>query len=75
MLAASSIAIFIVPVLFVIITQLSYGKKELTWLLAHHDELIEKAKRAEQQNIDPELEFEIAHDRLKNTLGKQGKEN
>ena len=67
MLAASSIAIFIVPVLFVIITRFSYGKKQLAWLQAHHEELMEKAKRVEQQNIDPELEFEIAHAANKNT--------
>ena len=65
MLAASSLAIFIVPVLFVVITRFSYGKKKLDYLLAHHDELMEKAKKAEEQNIDAELEFEIAHDRDK----------
>ena len=30
MLAATSLAIFIVPVLFVVITRLSYGKKKLS---------------------------------------------
>ncbi len=61
MLAASSIAIFIVPVLFVVITRLSYGKKLLSYLQAHHEELMEKADKVEKQNIDPELEFDIAH--------------
>ena len=42
MIAASSLAIFIVPVLFVVIIKLSYGKKQLDYLLAHHDELIKK---------------------------------
>ncbi|HUZ59204.1 MAG TPA: efflux RND transporter permease subunit [Hanamia sp.] len=60
MIASSSIAIFIVPVLFVIFTRLSYGKKELAWLQEHHDELMEKAKKVEEQNIDPELEYDIA---------------
>src|SRR6202012_4664316 len=32
MLAASTIAIFVVPVLFVLITKLSYGKKQLEYL-------------------------------------------
>jgi len=59
MLAASSLAIFIVPVLFVVITRISYGKKELAYLQAHHEELMEKARKAEQQNLDPELEFDI----------------
>jgi HAE1 family hydrophobic/amphiphilic exporter-1 len=63
MLAASSIAIFIIPVLFVVITRLSYGKKLLDYLQEHHEELMEKSARVEQQNIDPELEFDIAHAR------------
>ncbi len=63
MLAASSIAIFMVPVLFVIITRLSYGKKRLDYLLAHHEELMEKAQKVEQQNIDAELEYEIQKSR------------
>ena len=59
MIAASTIAIFIVPVLFVIITRLSYGKNKLAWLKEHHESLMEKARKIEQQDIDPELEFEI----------------
>jgi len=59
MLAASTLAIFIVPVLFVLITRLSYGKKELAYLKDHHDELMEKAKKVEQTDIDPALEYEI----------------
>jgi HAE1 family hydrophobic/amphiphilic exporter-1 len=63
MLAASTIAIFIVPVLYVLITRASYGKKQLEYLKAHHDDLMEKAKKVESQNIDPELEFEIQKSR------------
>jgi hydrophobic/amphiphilic exporter-1 (mainly G- bacteria), HAE1 family len=71
MLAASSIAIFIVPVLFVIITRVSYGKKKLDYLQAQHDELMEKAKKVEEQNIDPVLEYEINISReLNNTVQK-----
>jgi len=61
MLASSTISIFVVPVLFVLFTRLSYGKKQLAWLKAHRDDLVEKARRAEAQNIDPELEYDIAH--------------
>ncbi len=69
MLAATSIAIFIVPVLFVLITRLSYGRKHLEYLLQHHEELMEKARKVEQQSIDPELEFEIQKSReLKDPL-------
>ncbi|MGA1977400.1 MAG: efflux RND transporter permease subunit [Bacteroidales bacterium] len=63
MLAATSIAIFIVPVLFVLITRLSYGRKRLGYLIQHHEELMEKARKVEQQSIDPELEFEIEKSR------------
>ena len=63
MMAASTIAIFIVPVLFVVITRLSYGKKQLEYLVAHHDQLMEKAKKVEQQDIDPALEFDIQQSR------------
>jgi HAE1 family hydrophobic/amphiphilic exporter-1 len=59
MFAASSIAIFIVPVLYVIITRVSYGKERLDYLKAHHKDLLEKEKKVEAQNIDPELEYEI----------------
>jgi HAE1 family hydrophobic/amphiphilic exporter-1 len=63
MLAASTIAIFIVPVLYVVITRISYGKARLAYLLEHHEELMEKAKKVEQQDIDPELEYEIQKSR------------
>jgi HAE1 family hydrophobic/amphiphilic exporter-1 len=63
MLAATTLAIFIVPVLFVLITKASYGKKKLAYLKSHHEDLMEKAKKVEQQSIDPELEFEIQKSR------------
>jgi HAE1 family hydrophobic/amphiphilic exporter-1 len=63
MLAASSIAIFIVPVLYVVITRVSYGKEKLEYLKAHHEELMEKARKVEAENIDAELEFEIQKSR------------
>jgi len=66
MTAASTLAIFIVPVLFVVITRLSYGRKKLEWLKQHHQELMDKAKKVEQQDIDPELEFEIEKSRKEN---------
>ncbi len=63
MLSATTLAIFIVPVLFVVITRLSYGKEKLAWLIAHHDQLMEKTKNVEKQDIDAELEFEIQKSR------------
>ncbi len=63
MLSASTLAIFIVPVLFVLITRFSYGKEKLDYLKEHHDELMEKEKKVEEQNIDPELEYEIQKSR------------
>jgi len=59
MLAATSIAIFIVPVLYVVITRVSYGREKLEYLKAHHEQLMEKAKKVEAQNMDPELEFDL----------------
>ncbi len=66
MIASSTISIFIVPVLFVLFTRFSYGKKQLKWLQDHHEELMEKAKRVEEQNIDPELEYDIAQAHAEN---------
>jgi hydrophobic/amphiphilic exporter-1 (mainly G- bacteria), HAE1 family len=39
MIAASSLAIFIVPVLFVVIIRIAYGKKQLDYLAEHREEL------------------------------------
>ena len=39
MIAASSLAIFIVPVLFVVIIKIGYGKKKLDYLSQHRDKL------------------------------------
>jgi hydrophobic/amphiphilic exporter-1 (mainly G- bacteria), HAE1 family len=66
MFSASTIAIFVVPVLFVVITRLSYGKERLAYLVAHHNDLMEKARKVEQQDIDPALEFDIEHSRKRN---------
>lgn len=74
MIASSTISIFIVPVLFVIFTRLSYGKKELAWLQEHHDELMEKAKKVEEQNIDPELEYDIAQAKKEHEESKKNME-
>ncbi len=63
MIASTTISIFIVPVLFVLFTRFSYGKKQLAYLKAHHEELMEKEKKVEAQNIDPELEYEIEQSR------------
>jgi HAE1 family hydrophobic/amphiphilic exporter-1 len=44
MIAASSIAIFIVPVLFVVIIRVAYGKKQLAYLAEHREELMKEAE-------------------------------
>ena len=71
MIASSTISIFIVPVLFVLFTQLSYGKKQLAWLQAHHEDLMEKERRAEAQNLDPELEYDIAQSHAENKVERE----
>jgi HAE1 family hydrophobic/amphiphilic exporter-1 len=73
MIASTSISIFIVPVLFVLFTRFSYGKKKLAWLKEHHEELMEKEKKVEEQNLDPELEYEFAqaHSRIGGNQARQ----
>ena len=71
MLAATTLAIFIVPVLFVVITKVSYGKEKLAWLKEHNQQLIDKAKKVEDQDIDAELEFEIQKSREIHKLDQQ----
>jgi HAE1 family hydrophobic/amphiphilic exporter-1 len=66
MTAATTIAIFIVPVLYVVITRMTYGKEKLAWLQAHHGDLMEKAKKVEAQDIDAELEYELQRSRSQN---------
>ncbi|WP_158800473.1 efflux RND transporter permease subunit [Pedobacter sp. L105] len=70
MLAASTIAIFIVPVLYVLITRFSYGAERLQWLQDHRDELKEKAEKVEAQSMDAELEYEIEKSRDLNKTDK-----
>ena len=65
MLAATTLAIFIVPVLFVLITKLSYGQKKLDYLRVNHRFFMEKAQKIEAQNIDPELEYELRSEKEK----------
>jgi hydrophobic/amphiphilic exporter-1 (mainly G- bacteria), HAE1 family len=74
MTAASTLAIFIVPVLFVVITRASYGKKQLAWLKEHHEDLMEKARKVEAQDIDAELEYELQKSRDLNKEGDQNKQ-
>jgi HAE1 family hydrophobic/amphiphilic exporter-1 len=74
MIASSTISIFIVPVLFVLFTRLSYGKKQLAWLQANHQDLMDKAKRVEEQNIDPELEYDIAMAHAENKASREKKD-
>ncbi len=75
MIASSTISIFIVPVLYVLFTRLSYGKKQLGWLQDHHEELMEKANKVEKQDLDPELEYDIAMARGNKNETKSGTEN
>jgi HAE1 family hydrophobic/amphiphilic exporter-1 len=49
MIAASSLAIFIVPVLFVVIVKIAYGKKQLEYLAQHKDDNKEGDKTDKQE--------------------------
>ncbi|MFI5196171.1 MAG: efflux RND transporter permease subunit [Chitinophagales bacterium] len=75
MLAATSLAIFIVPVLFVLITKISYSKKQLAFLKAHHDDLMERQKLVERQQIDPALEFDIKEEEKAKEEEKRAKKD
>ena len=56
MIAASSLAIFIVPVLFVVIIKIAYGKKQLDNLVHHRDELqMQLPKKEQNDNEQNEL--------------------
>jgi HAE1 family hydrophobic/amphiphilic exporter-1 len=59
MVAATSLAIFIVPVLFVLISKISYGKKRLEYLKAHRAELLERQRLINDQDIDPALDYDL----------------
>ena len=51
---------------------MSYGKKQLAWLQEHHEELMEKARRVEAQNIDPELEYDIQQAHKEHKASREG---
>jgi len=72
MLAATSLAIFIVPVLFVLITKAAYGKKKLAYLQEHHDEIIEDKKKISAADVDPALEIELKKSHAENEQSKKG---
>ena len=57
MLAATSIAIFIVPVLFVLISKVAYSKKKLEFLKAHQGELQQRHEL--EAGVDPAMELEL----------------
>jgi len=45
--------------LFIVITKLSYGKKQLAYLQAHKTELETKIKIESKTQVDPVLDYEI----------------
>ncbi len=69
MIAATSLAIFFVPVLFVVISRVAYGKKGLAYLQEHAKELEEEAEKEKNTDIDPALDYAIRQEKDK---GKKG---
>jgi HAE1 family hydrophobic/amphiphilic exporter-1 len=59
MLAATSLAIFIVPVLFVLISKLSYSKKQLAYLQSHHEDLVELEEEVAELHVDEAVRLDI----------------
>jgi len=74
MVAATSLAIFIVPVLFVLISRFSYGKKRLEFLKAHRAELQERIKVINESTTDAALEYDLKKDEKKRTEGNSNTE-
>lgn len=72
MVAATSLAIFLVPVLFVLISKLSYSKKRLAFLREHRTEIAESRVKEHEQQIQHMLETDL-EEKLKREQGKHGK--
>ncbi len=66
MIAATSLAIFIVPVLFVLITKISYRKNRLAYLKQHRTELAERRIVEHNMNLDPVLEYDLKKEKQDN---------
>jgi hypothetical protein len=52
MLASATTSLSLVPVLFVLFTQPSYGKKRPGKLITDHSEFMEKVRKAESEKFD-----------------------
>ena len=59
MLAATSLAIFIVPVLFVLISKLAYSKRQLQYLEAHHTDIVEREEEIFEHKVEEAIELDI----------------
>jgi len=59
MLAATSLAIFIVPVLFVLITKIAYSKKQLAYLQTHQDDLLDLEEKILERRVEDAVELDI----------------
>ena len=59
MVAATSLAIFIVPVLFVLISKISYSKRRLEFLRAHRVEISELRLSRQEQELNSILKDDL----------------
>ena len=59
MVAATSLAIFVVPVLFMLISKLSYSKKRLEFLRKHRTEIAEQRIKEHEEQIRQYLRFDL----------------
>ena len=62
MLSATTLAIFVVPVLFVLISKVAYNDAKLAYLKAHHEDLLKREQVVAHTKIDAALEFDIEED-------------
>ncbi len=70
MVAATSLAIFIVPVLFVMISKISYSKNRLAFLKEHRGEITARRIQKNEQNIKAMLENDFAERERKEKVRK-----
>ena len=75
MIAATSLAIFIVPVLFVLITKISYSKKRLEFLRKHRTEIAERRIKQNEEAIHSYLKYDLEEIEKKEQLKNKNDTN
>ena len=75
MLAATSLAIFIVPVLFVLIAKMAYNKKQLEYLQAHHGDLVGLEEKIAERHVEDAVKLDIMEEEKEKEEKEEGKKD